>query len=64
MPYRIRLRVFGLLNILLALVWSYAAWRVFKHILHLEFVGMLMGEIQFVGADGATPITPNSTSTK
>ncbi|UCG32758.1 MAG: hypothetical protein JSU68_13960 [Phycisphaerales bacterium] len=36
-----RVRIIGLLSVVLSPVWCYAAYRVFKHILHLEFVALM-----------------------
>ena len=52
--YLRRARLFGLLNVVLAPVWCLVAYRVFRHILHLEFVAIMslaLGAGMGAGAD-------------
>ena len=39
--YLTRVRLIGLCSVLLAPLWCFAAYRVFRHILHLEFVAIM-----------------------
>jgi hypothetical protein len=68
--YRTRVRLFGLSTVIVSTLWCFAANKVYRHILHLEFAGLMTGAIDmtagtkmdlgflsnFIGAFEAEPV--------